>query len=128
MNSIQLFAGGQGAQGGGLLAYLPFILILLIMYFLMIRPQAKRQKEKQKMLEELKKGDRIVTIGGIHGTIGGFKSKEKKALILKIDNKTTITINRSAVAGLIGKVGDTEIDAIGAVSYTHLTLPTNREV
>ena len=107
MNSIQLFAGGQGAQGGGLLAYLPFILILLIMYFLMIRPQAKRQKEKQKMLEELKKGDRIVTIGGIHGTIGGFKSKEKKALILKIDNKTTITINRSAVAGLIGKVGDT---------------------
>ena len=113
MNFIQLFAGGQGAQGGGLLAYLPFILILLIMYFLMIRPQAKRQKEKQKMLEELKKGDRIVTIGGIHGTIGGFKSKGKKALILKIDNKTTITINRSAVAGLIGKVGDTEIDAIG---------------
>jgi preprotein translocase subunit YajC len=110
LNSIQLFAGGQGAQGGGLLAYLPFILILLIMYFLMIRPQAKRQKEKQKMLEELKKGDRI---GGIHGTIGGFKSKEKKALILKIDNKTSITINRSAVAGLIGKVGDTEIDAIG---------------
>ena len=113
LNFIQLFEGGQGAQGGGLLAYLPFILILLIMYFLMIRPQAKRQKEKQKMLEELKKGDRIVTIGGIHGTIGGFKSKEKKALILKIDNKTTITINRSAVAGLIGKVGDTEIDAIG---------------
>ena len=48
MNFIQLFAGGQGAQGGGLLAYLPFILILLIMYFLMIRPQAKRQKEKKK--------------------------------------------------------------------------------
>ena len=79
----------------------------------MIRPQAKRQKEKKRMLEELKKGDRIVTIGGIHGTIGGFKSKEKKALILKIDNKTTITINRSAVAGLIGKVEDTEIGAIG---------------
>ena len=78
MNFIQLFAGGQGG-GGGLLAYLPFILILLIMYFLMIRPQAKRQKEKQRMLEELKKGDRIVTIGGIHGTIGGFKSKEKKS-------------------------------------------------
>ena len=54
-----------------------------------------------------------MTIGGIHGTIGGFKSKGKKALILKIDNKTSITINRSAVAGLIDKVGDTEIDAIG---------------
>ena len=60
MNFIQLFAGGQGAQGGGLLAYLPFILILLIMYFLMIRPQAKRQKEKKRMLEELKKKDLVI--------------------------------------------------------------------
>ena len=55
--NLFLFAGGQGAQGGGLMAYLPFILILAIMYFLMIRPQAKRQKEKQRMLEALKKGD-----------------------------------------------------------------------
>ena len=55
--NLFLFAGGQGGQGGGLMAYLPFILILAIMYFLMIRPQAKRQKEKQRMLEALKKGD-----------------------------------------------------------------------
>ena len=53
--NLFLFAGGQGGQGGGLMAYLPFILILAIMYFLMIRPQAKRQKEKQRMLEALKK-------------------------------------------------------------------------
>ena len=58
------------------MAYLPFILILAIMYFLMIRPQAKRQKEKQKMLEALKKGDRVVTIGGIHGIVSGFKGKK----------------------------------------------------
>ena len=79
MNFTLIFAGGQNAQGGGLMAYLPFILILGIMYFLMIRPQAKRQKEKQKMLEALKKGDQIVTIGGIHGKVSGFKGKEKKA-------------------------------------------------
>jgi len=114
LNFIQLFAGGQGAQGGGFLAYLPFVLILVIMYFLMIRPQAKRQKEKQNMLGELKKGDRVVTIGGIHGTIGGFKSKEKKAVILKIDKNTSITVNRSAIAGLTEKVDESDTEAIEA--------------
>ena len=49
MNFNLLFAGGQNSTGGGLMAYLPFILILAIMYLLMIRPQAKRQKEKQKI-------------------------------------------------------------------------------
>ena len=55
MNFIFLFAGSQGSASGGLMAYLPFILILAIMYFLMIRPQAKRQKEKQNMLNTLSK-------------------------------------------------------------------------
>ena len=112
MNFTLLFAGGQNAQGGGLMAYLPFILILGIMYFLMIRPQAKRQKEKQKMLGDLKKGDRVVTIGGLHGTISGFKGKEKKTILLKVDKNTSITVNRSAVAGLMDKVDDSETEAI----------------
>ena len=94
------------------MAYLPFILILGIMYFLMIRPQAKRQKEKQKMLGDLKKGDRVVTIGGLHGTIGGFKGKEKKAILLKVDKNTSITVNQSAVAGLTDKVDNSETEAI----------------
>ena len=112
MNFIQLFAGGQGAQGGGFIAYLPFVLILGIMYFLMIRPQAKRQKEKQKMLSDLKKGDRVVTIGGIHGTISGFKSKEKKVVILKVDKDTSMTVNKSAIAGFTDKVESTQTEAI----------------
>ena len=112
MNFTLIFAGGQNAQGGGLMAYLPFILILGIMYFLMIRPQAKRQKEKQKMLGDLKKGDRIVTIGGLHGTISGFKGKEKKTILLKVDKNTSITMNRSAVTGLMDKVDDSETEAI----------------
>ena len=94
------------------MAYLPFILILAIMYLLMIRPQAKRQKEKQKMLEALKKGDRIVTIGGIHGTVSGFKGKDKKAVIVKIDNNTSMTLNRSAVAGLTDKVDASETEML----------------
>ena len=112
MHYILLFASGQNNQGGGLMAYLPFILILAIMYFLMIRPQAKRQKEKQKMLEALKKGDRIVTIGGIHGTVSGFKGKEKKMLALKLDKNTNITINRSAVSGLLNEIDQDEAQAV----------------
>ena len=94
------------------MAYLPFILILAIMYLLMIRPQAKRQKEKQKMLEALKKGDQIVTIGGIHGKVSGFKGKDKKAVIIKIDNNTSMTLNRSAVAGLTDKVDASETEML----------------
>ncbi len=82
------------------------------MYFLMIRPQAKRQKEKQKMLSELKKGDRIVTIGGIHGTISGFKGKEKKMLNIKLDKNTTITVNRSAISGLLNNLDQNESEPL----------------
>ena len=108
MHYILLFASWQNNQGGGLMAYLPFILILAIMYFLMIRPQAKRQKEKQKMLEALKKGDRVVTIGGIHGIVSGFKGKEKKILTLKLDKNSNITINRSAISGLLNNIDQDE--------------------
>ena len=94
------------------MAYLPFILILAIMYFLMIRPQAKRQKEKQKMLEALKKGDRVVTIGGIHGTENWLKGKDKKIVNLKVSNNTNISLNRSAISGLVNKVDDTEVESI----------------
>ena len=93
----------QAAQGAGIMAYLPFILILAIMYFLMIRPQAKRQKEKQVMLHSLKKGDKVITIGGIHGTIAGFKDKDKKNILLQIDSNVKITINKASVSNLSGK-------------------------
>lgn len=98
-------AGGQGGQGGGIAAFLPFLLILLIIYFLMIRPQTKRQKEKQKMLTALKKGDRVVTIGGIHGKIAGMKN-QGKIVVLKVDKNTNMTVNKSAIAGLADSVSD----------------------
>ena len=90
----------QAAQGAGVMAYFPFILILAIMYFLMIRPQAKRQKEKQAMIQALKKGDKVVTSGGIHGSVSGFKGKDGKTLLLQIDSNAKITINRSSVSSL----------------------------
>jgi len=92
--------------GGGIAAFLPFFLIMLIIYFLMIRPQAKRQKEKQNMLLTLKKGDKVITIGGIHGVVSGMKN-QGKLIVLKIDKNLNININRSAISGLAdGKIDE----------------------
>ncbi|MEL1224330.1 MAG: preprotein translocase subunit YajC [Candidatus Neomarinimicrobiota bacterium] len=100
---------GQAQQGGGLAAFLPFILIMFIIYFLMIRPQTKRQKEKQKMREELQKGNKIITMGGIYGSVQGFKEKGRQ-VIVKVDSNTNITINRTAIAGLAEKIKDEELE------------------
>ena len=100
---------GQTQQGGGIAAFLPFILIMFIIYFLMIRPQTKRQKEKDEMRKNIKKGDKIITMGGIYGTVQGLKEKNRKAVI-KVDNNTNITINMTAVAGLAEKIKDEELE------------------
>ena len=100
---------GQSQQGGGVAAFLPFILIMFIIYFLMIRPQTKRQKEKDEMRKNIKKGDKIITMGGIYGTVQGIKEKNKK-IVLKVDSNTNITINTTAVAGLADNIKDEELE------------------
>ena len=100
---------GQAQQGGGIAAFLPFILIMFIIYFLMIRPQTKRQKEKDEMRKNIKKGDKIITMGGIYGTVQGIKEKNRKAVI-KVDNNTNITINMTAISGLAEKIKDEELE------------------
>jgi preprotein translocase subunit YajC len=78
------------------LAVLPlFIIIFLIFYFLLIRPQQKEQKRHQKMIESLKKNDKIVTIGGIHGVIQDVK---KDTILIKVDDDTKLLIDKHAVA------------------------------
>jgi len=88
----------QAPAGGGspLMSFLPFILIIVIMYFLMIRPQSKKQKEKQKMLDALQKGDNVVTMGGVHGKVTGF-TDDNKVVIIKVDDKVKLNIERSAI-------------------------------
>lgn len=110
MDFITASAGGAG-QGGGMAMYFPFILIMVVIYFFMIRPQAKRQKEKNAMLNSLKKGDRVVTIGGIHGTIVGLKD-DGKLVIVKVSKTGEIMVNKSAIAGRAGAVSDSETSAI----------------
>ena len=77
----------------------------------MIRPQNKRQQEKNKMRELLKKGDKIITMGGIYGTVQGFKEKGRQ-VVVKVDNNTNIIINKTAIAGLSTKVSDNELEHV----------------
>ncbi len=101
-----LMAPANQGNGGGsnpLVAFLPFILIIVIMYFLMIRPQAKRQKEKQKMLDALQKGDHVITMGGIHGKVVGF-TDDNKTVILKVEDNVKLNVERTAI-NVVKKTG-----------------------
>jgi preprotein translocase subunit YajC len=101
-------AGGAGA-GNPLVSFVPFILIIGIFYFLIIRPQNKKQKETQKMLGALKKGDKVVTIGGIHGTI---QSVKESSIILKIDENTKVEFSRSAISNVESVAKEKESEKI----------------
>ena len=83
---------------GGLLSFLPFILIILVFYFLLIAPQRKKQKEQQTMIEGVNKGDKIVTVGGIHGLVVGVKDD---TLQVKIAENTKVEIARASVAKVV---------------------------
>ncbi|OGC78342.1 MAG: preprotein translocase subunit YajC [candidate division Zixibacteria bacterium RBG_16_50_21] len=90
--------GQSGGAGAGIMGFLPFLLIIVIIYFLMLRPQMKKQKHHQKMLTELKKGDRVVTNGGMLGTIVGINEKEN-VVVLKVGEDTKIEFLKSSIAG-----------------------------
>ena len=90
--------GAQGGAGGGFVSMFLFMgLIILVMYFFMIRPQQKRQKEHQRMLNDLKKGDRVVTTGGMYATVFGFSDDQNK-VILKITDEVKMEFLKSAIA------------------------------
>lgn len=96
VNSLLLQAAPAAAPAaGGFGMLMPLVLIVGIMYLFMIRPQQKKQKETQKMLDALKKGDKVVTIGGIHGTIASVK---ENTVLVKVDDNTKIEFNRTAIA------------------------------
>ncbi|MCW8824372.1 MAG: preprotein translocase subunit YajC, partial [Ignavibacteriaceae bacterium] len=89
--------------GGGLISTLiMFGAIFLIFYFMIIRPQQKRSKEKEKMLSNLEKGDKVLTSGGIHGIVSGL---EEKTALLQISDNVKIKVERSAIATVLAKKG-----------------------
>jgi preprotein translocase subunit YajC len=89
-----------GGAGGGLMSFLPIILMFVVLYFLMIRPQMKRQKEQKAMIDALSKGDEVVTAGGMLGKI----SKVSEAyLTVEIADGTEIVMQKASVTMLLPK-------------------------
>jgi preprotein translocase subunit YajC len=89
---------GEPEEGAGFDWTWIVLLVLLIgmMYFLMIRPQRKRQKEHQQLMDELKRGDKVITAGGIYGVI---ESISEDSAVLKVESGATMRVARSSVAG-----------------------------
>ena len=94
-----LFAQEAQGSGGGFLTFLPMIIMFAIIYFLLIRPQMKRQRTHQTMLSTLEKGSEVLTRGGIYGTIESFKGKNDSKVILDIGKGTKITVARAYIVG-----------------------------
>lgn len=90
-------SGAEGAdQPNMLVTMLPFVLMFVVMYFLIIRPQHKKQKDQQEMIDALKKGDKVVTSGGVHGTITGVKDKEG-ILVIQVAKDVQIEVSRGSI-------------------------------
>ncbi len=92
--------GSGGAGGGGLGAFLPLIIIFAIFYFLLIRPQQRKAKQHKQVLADLRKGDKVVSSGGLHGLITGMSDD---VLTVEISPKVRVKISRGSIAGVVGR-------------------------
>ena len=92
-------APAPGGATGGLIQFLPMIFIFVIFYFLLIAPMRKKQKKTQEMLSKLKKGDEVITGGGIYGRIQAI-DEARGFVILQISDSTKIKVLRSGIVGL----------------------------
>ena len=95
MNFITLLQAAPAAQqGGGMSMWIMLALIFVVMWFFMIRPQKKQQKELQNFRDGLKKGDKVVTIGGIYGTVCEVK---EGTVLMEVDNNVKIRVSKNAL-------------------------------
>lgn len=90
-------AGGEGGGGSMVSTLIMFGAIFAIFYFMIIRPQQKKAKEREKLLSALKKGDKVITNGGLHGVIAGL---DDKTCLIDVGNNVKMKFERSAVAGI----------------------------
>ena len=101
-----LFAQANGQTGSGIAAFLPIILIGLIFYLLILRPQSKQRKQQADSLSQLKKGDKILTRGGIYGKIVSFQGKNDNKVTIDVGSGIKLNIARSYIAGPANKNDD----------------------
>jgi len=90
--------GGEGGGGSLISTLIMFGAIFAIFYFMIIRPQQKRAKEREKILSNIEKGDKIVTSGGVHATIVGI---EEKTVLIEIAPNVKVKVERSAIGSVI---------------------------
>ena len=95
INMLLMAAPQSGQQQNPIMSFLPIVLIIIVFYFFMIRPQMKKAKEQKKFREGLKKGDKIVTIGGIHGKILDIFDK---AVIIEVEDGGKLRILKDAIS------------------------------
>ncbi|MCZ6632366.1 MAG: preprotein translocase subunit YajC [bacterium] len=100
--------GGQPGPGGEqssmMLQMMPFVLMFVVMYFLIIRPQHKKQKDHQTMIDSIQKGDRVVTSGGVHGTVTRIKEKDA-ILVMQVAKDVQIEVSRGSVSRVVETKG-----------------------
>ena len=90
------------------LQIVPFALVFVIFYFLIIRPQNKKQKDAKAMIEAVKKGDKVVTIGGVHALVDKVK---ETTIVLKVDDNTRMEFSKSAIATVLNKSEEKVVEA-----------------
>ena len=101
MNYIFAMAPSPDGGGGNLMStVIMFGAIFVIFYFMIIRPQQKRAKEREKMLSNMQKGDKVVTSGGLHGIIAGI---DEKTVLLQVGDNIKLKFERSAIATIIAQ-------------------------
>ena len=97
--------GGGGQGGGGFAALVPLLLMFAIFYFLLIRPQQKKQKKHRELLGTLKRGDQVVTVGGLHGKITGLTDK---VITLEVAEKVRVKVGRGYISGMVSQETEPE--------------------
>jgi len=95
-----LGAPAGGEQANPLAMFLPLILIFIVFYFFIIRPQKKKEDQRKSMIEAVKKNDRVITIGGVHGTV---TQVDESSVLLQVDNNTKLRVEKSALSSVGNK-------------------------
>jgi preprotein translocase subunit YajC len=95
-------AGGAGGGGSMVSTLIFFALIFVIFYFMILRPQQKRAKERQSMIDSLKKGDKVITSGGLHGRVAGM---DEKTVLVEVADNMKLKFERSAINVILKEGG-----------------------
>jgi len=111
-SGLSLFQTAAPSSTGSMISTIVmFGAVFAIFYFMIIRPQNKKQKAAEKMISSVKKGDKVVTIGGVHGTVNSVKDK---TVVVKVDDSAKIEFSKSAIASVESRGEESETPAVEA--------------